>query len=66
MKIIGNFNLSVPLVQHLQHRLHQQPNTAIQVRGFVADNPTQERVVIKTDLAGWQQVGQVMKQYGIA
>lgn len=66
MRIIGNFSLSAPLARHLQFRLNQVPNTVIQVRDVAADNLAQERVVIKTDMAGWQQLSQLINEYGIA
>ncbi|MBD2756790.1 hypothetical protein [Spirosoma validum] len=66
MRIIGNFSLSAPLARHLQFRLNQVPNTVVQIRDIPAENLAQERVVIKTDMAGWQQFSQLMSEYGIA
>ncbi len=63
MNVIGNLALSLPLAHHLQVRLNQDPQTIINTRGLVADNPTQKRVVIRTDLAGWFHVSQLIRDY---
>jgi hypothetical protein len=66
MNIIGNFLLSDTLAHHLQMRLNNLPNTAIQARDVLPNNPTLRRVVVKTDMPGWQQFGQIITEYGIA